>query len=245
MKGIIYEYYNSTTDMYYIGQTILRFSKRDWEHRHNKHTNSWFDNAYKKHPTQFTNKILVTIEQPSKELLIEELNKLEIYYIAHYKNNGKKLYNILEGGNSGWHNAPLSEKALQALKDGRQKAIQKKQENKLSEEEAKARHNTQSKKYNENNKEKYKEIYTNANQRRKEAKKQWYQEHKEEIAYKAKLRYEKNKETKKQYNRERYQNKKEEIREKRKLYYLEHAEEYRTRSRKWHFDHKIKLQESP
>ena len=56
-------------------------------------------------------------------------------------------------------------------------------------EEIKARHRIQSKLYSINNPEKYREIYTKANQRRKEAKRQWYLNNRERILAKQREKY--------------------------------------------------------
>ena len=189
MKGIIYEYYNHSTDMYYIGQTRVRFSKRDWEHRKGKGTNSYFDHAYHKHPEQFTSKILLELNLNNKELLIRTLNIMEITYIAHYKFLGRNLYNILKGGNLSFTETPPTANMLKALEEGRAKHNAVLRSNKYSPEEIRARHRIQSKNYAINNPEKYKEIYTNANKRRKEAKRQWYLANRERLLAKQKERY--------------------------------------------------------
>ena len=119
MKGIIYEYYNASTNMYYIGQTRDRLAKRDWSHRKGKGTNSYFDNAYHKYPEQFSLKILVEINLNSKELLIKTLNLLEITYIRHYKFLKRKLYNISKGGNLSLQGITPTPKMLKALEEGR------------------------------------------------------------------------------------------------------------------------------
>ena len=159
MKGIIYEYYNASTNMYYIGQTRDRLAKRDWSHRKGKGTNSYFDNAYHKHPEQFSLKTLVEINFNSKELLIKTLNLLEITYIRHYKFLKRKLYNISKGGNLSLQGITPTPKMLKALEEGRINNNNKLKANKFSKEEIKERHRVQSKMYTINNPEKYKEIY--------------------------------------------------------------------------------------
>ena len=77
----------------------MSLKKRDWGHRHNKRSKSHFDSAYQKNPEQFTFRVLVEINTKTKELLIKTLNVLEVAYISIYRNKGKALYNILNGGN--------------------------------------------------------------------------------------------------------------------------------------------------
>lgn len=114
---------------------------------------------------------------------------MEITYIAHYKFLGRNLYNILKGGNSGFSGVSPTAAMLKALTEGRNKhnAIQSK--NKFSLEERKTRHRIQSKTYILNNPEKYRETYTKANQRRKEAKRQWYLANRERILTKLREKY--------------------------------------------------------
>ena len=111
MKGIIYEYYNASTNMYYIGQTSIR----------------------------------------------------------HYKFLKRKLYNISKGGNLSLQGITPTPKMLKALEEGRINN-NKLKANKFSKEEIKERHRVQSKMYTINNPEKYKEIYTKSNAKRKEVK---------------------------------------------------------------------------
>lgn len=217
MKGYIYKYINIKTQMCYIGQTRNLLSKRDWEHRKGKGTHSYFDNAYRKYPKDFVLEILVEIDTTSKTHLVNALNNLEISYIALAKSNNEKLYNILPGGNNGWKNTPPTEKMLQALEEGRKLGILRQKENKFSEEEKRIRHNIQSKEYVKRNPEQYKKTYAEANNKRKEYKKKWYQEHKEELAKQYKLKYEANKEEMLQKRKEYYQKHREEIREKQNL----------------------------
>ncbi len=181
MKGIIYEYYNTASNMYYIGQTRRSLKKRDWEHRKRKCRNSYFERVYHKHPEQFTLKILKEINIEDKLEFINTLNKLEIEFISNYKAKNLSLYNILDGGNSGFKNISPTINMLKALEKGRNELNSKRKQNKFSEEEIKDRHNKQVKEYALNNPKKYKEIYTNANNRRKEEKRQWYLKNKERI----------------------------------------------------------------
>lgn len=188
MKGFIYEYYNSSTNMYYVGQTRVSLKRRDWGHLHNKSKKSHFDNAYQKRPEQFTFRPIVEINTKSKGLLVKVSNLLEESYISIYKNKGKLLYNILKGGNQGWRDTPPTTAMLQALAEGRNFGNTKRRANSFSKEEKARRHSERQKLYQENHPDKYKEIYTNANQRRKEAKREWYLKNKERLLLKLKER---------------------------------------------------------
>lgn len=188
MKGFIYEYYNSSTNMYYVGQTRMSLKRRDWGHKHNKSKKSYFDNAYQKHPEQFTLRPIVEINTKSKELLIKVLNILEESYISIYKSKGKSLYNILNGGNQGWSNVSPTTSMLKALEEGRNSSNSKRKALALSKEDKAGRHSESQKKYQENHPDKYKEIYTNANQRRKDAKREWYSKNKDRLLLKLRER---------------------------------------------------------
>lgn len=174
--------------MYYIGQTRVSLKRRDWGHKHNKSKKSYFDNAYQKHPEQFTLRAIVEINTKSKEILIKVLNILEESYISIYKNKGKSLYNILNGGNQGWSDVSPTTSMLQALKVGRDYNNTNRKANSFSKEEKAKRHSESQRKYQESHPDKYKEIYTNANQRRKEAKREWYLRNKERLLLKLRER---------------------------------------------------------
>lgn len=168
--------------MYYIGQTRDRFSKRDWSHRHaRKENRSWFDNHYTKHPEQFTHKILVTVESPSKELLVKTLNDLEISFISYYKSIGRKLFNILKGGNAGWVETEPTPKMLEALNKGRRAWNEIAKSNAMSKEEALKSHRESCERYKQNHPERYKQYYTQQNQKRAEYRKEWYQRNRDRI----------------------------------------------------------------
>lgn len=70
---------------------------------------------------------------------------------------------------------------LEALRLGREKHNRELQANKLSPEERAYRHNISTKKYALTHPEKYKEIITRANARRKEAKREWYLKNKDRL----------------------------------------------------------------
>ena len=172
--------------MYYIGQTRESLKRRDWGHKHNKISKSHFDRAYQKYPEQFTMKTLLEVNTKSKELLVKTLNIMEIAYISLYKSKNRCLYNILSGGNQGWRNTPLTQPMIDALNLGREIRNTAQSAKKFSPEERAKRHNESAKKYAKAHPEKYKEIYTKANQRRKEAKREWYLKNKERLYSKLK-----------------------------------------------------------
>lgn len=213
MQGIIYEYKNIKTNVFYIGQTRVSLKKRDWQHR-NSHTknNSYFDNVYRKHPEDFILSVLVTIDTEHKKHLINALNFLEVSYIALAKQNGKALYNILPGGNNSWRDVPPTENMLKALDNGRLLKNKRASQNKFSSEEVRIRHNKQSKEYTQRHPEQYKKTYTEANNKRKEYKRQWYQAHKEEMLAKCRLRYEQKKDEILANSKKYYQTDKQKIR---------------------------------
>ena len=102
--GYIYKFTCLVNSKIYIGQTIQEFNKRLIEHLSdaNRHrTNSALHSAIRKYGwDNFSKEIIKTIECDSKEELIEELNELEIYYIAKYDSLvGHNGYNISKGGN--------------------------------------------------------------------------------------------------------------------------------------------------
>lgn len=185
MKGYIYEYYNHVKDMYYIGQTRMYFSRRDWGHRNAKSKNhSWFDNAYTKHPEQFTNKILVTVICPTKKLLVSTLNELEIAFISHYKSIGRKMYNFLNGGNVGWQDTEPTENMRRALDEGREQWNSVQKANKKTSEELKKAHREACKRYELTHYDKYKDNYTKQNKKRAAQKHEWYLKNRERILLK-------------------------------------------------------------
>ena len=176
--------------MYYIGQTRVSLTKRDWEHRHNKNPKcSYFDNAYKKHPEDFTLKIIFEVNVNSKKLLVSILNIMEITYISMYKHRGRNLYNILKGGNVGWQDIVPTYKMIETLNAGRQKYNELQKQLAMSSEEKALSHKISDKKYRENNPEKYKKTYTEQNAKRKEYKKQWYLKNKDLCIERAREHY--------------------------------------------------------
>lgn len=167
--------------MYYIGQTRTTFAKRDWSHRKDNNTSSWFDNCYRKHPDQFSSKILVTVEAPTKKLLVETLNELEIAFIAQYKSYNRKLYNFLNGGNAGWVDKTPTVNMLKALDEGRTNANAERKANARTPEEKRIAHRAACKNYELTHPDKYKQNYTKQNRKGAARKREWYLKNRERI----------------------------------------------------------------
>lgn len=103
MEGIIY-CYTSPSGKKYIGQTLDEHSRR-WgfyaEHR-NYCNGGKIDNARKKYgPKNFKYEVLERISEPTKKLLIDKLNLLEIFYIKKY-DSYKNGYNSTPGGRNSY-----------------------------------------------------------------------------------------------------------------------------------------------
>ena len=102
MDGIIYKY-TSPSGKNYIGQTIQGELRKD-QHRRNAHNKNYsgyflpFYCAIRKYGfDSLEYEVLITICKDGELELIEELNKLEIYYIGKY-NSVDFGYNISLGG---------------------------------------------------------------------------------------------------------------------------------------------------
>lgn len=98
IKGIIYKY-TSPSDKVYIGQTVdERTRRKKFLNTNISYAGLKIDNARKKYgPLNFKYEVLETISNNNLDSLIEELNKLEIYYIGLY-NSFKNGYNMSIGG---------------------------------------------------------------------------------------------------------------------------------------------------
>lgn len=105
INGIVYSY-KSPSNKYYIGRTI-HANKRKYLHK-------WyaknglpkdihaFQRAIRKYGFEnFDYSILYTYSSDDKEDVLNHINEKEIYYIAKYKEEGKKLYNLSIGGEGG------------------------------------------------------------------------------------------------------------------------------------------------
>lgn len=156
MKGIIYEYYNSISNRYYIGQTAWSLKKRHSSHLHSKGRTSWFDNSLRKHPEQFVSRVLYEVEASTKESLRILLNELEASTISKYIEEEKQLYNLAPGG-------------IGYIKFGT-----------LSPEEKREHQRLATAKWRANHPEENLEAYRIQNLKRKEYQAQWQKDHREQ-----------------------------------------------------------------
>lgn len=134
MKGIIYKY-TSPSGKSYIGQTVKE-NKRKAQHKRSAFNemdaayNAPFHKAIRKYGwDSFKYEILYTIIDDNEELVRDELNKREIYYIGKY-NTLEKGYNCTIGGsghkseNSGSNkNRKLSKEHREKLKNSVMKKV--------------------------------------------------------------------------------------------------------------------------
>lgn len=105
MVGYIYKITNKVNGKIYIGQTIKTIRARWNQHKRNakysldhKEYDHYFARAILKYgPDNFIVETLEIIELETEELLKDELNRLEIHYIAQY-DSMKKGYNSNPGG---------------------------------------------------------------------------------------------------------------------------------------------------
>lgn len=119
---IIYMATNRVNGKSYVGQTILSLGQRRSQHISASLTckdNLYFHNTIRKHgPDNFDWEILHECDN------IEDLNKLEIYYIGLYDtyNNG---YNLTLGGNNGLGYKPTAEtlKRMSEAQSGKNNAM--------------------------------------------------------------------------------------------------------------------------
>lgn len=98
MKGYIYKFTNLINNKIYIGQTRQKLNNRYKQHLKAK-DNYPIHAAIRKYGIEnFSFTTIEIIEADSKELLIDELNKLEINYIKEYNSLVPFGYNIEKGG---------------------------------------------------------------------------------------------------------------------------------------------------
>lgn len=115
MKGYIYKFENKENHKTYIGQTIRKIKIRYNEHL--RASEKELDNfpihkAIRKYGiNSFIFEIIEEVEFNNKDILINKLNKLEIYYIEKYNSLVPNGYNILSGGNN-FCNPHISQKDL-------------------------------------------------------------------------------------------------------------------------------------
>lgn len=102
MIGIVYLYI-SPSNKSYVGQTYDEKNRRKLFFSKRSYGGQKIDRAREKYgPENFEYRVLFKIETDDSELLMEELNNKEDFYIKEYDsiNNG---YNILKGGRSAYH----------------------------------------------------------------------------------------------------------------------------------------------
>lgn len=122
MIGIIYKY-TSPSNKCYIGQT---YNEKERRQKFNNIKNAYggikIDNARRKYgPENFTYEILYTIETDDKELLMDELNAMEEYYIEKFDSIDSG-YNILRGGSS-YHDFVYTKEIKEKIGNASSKAI--------------------------------------------------------------------------------------------------------------------------
>lgn len=122
MIGIIYKY-TSPSNKCYIGQT---YNEKERRQKFNNIKNAYggikIDNARRKYgPENFTYEILYTIETDDKELLMDELNAMEEYYIEKFDSIDSG-YNILKGGSS-YHDFVYTKEIKEKIGNASSKAI--------------------------------------------------------------------------------------------------------------------------
>jgi len=122
MIGIVYKYV-SPTNKPYIGQTYNEKERRQKFNNVNvAYGGTKIDNARRKYgPENFKYEVLYTIETDDKEVLMDELNAMEEYYIDKFDSieNG---YNILRGG-SCYHEYIYTKEVKEKIGNAAAKAI--------------------------------------------------------------------------------------------------------------------------
>ena len=105
MIGYIYIITNLTNNMQYVGQTIHTIQQRFSGHKSSakcKDDNTYLHKAMNKYGVEnFEIKEITSVEMGTLEELLEELNFLEIYYIAEYNTLSPNGYNLTKGGSEG------------------------------------------------------------------------------------------------------------------------------------------------
>lgn len=125
MKGIIYKY-TSPSGKSYIGQTVKE-NKRKAQHKRSafNETDAAYDTPFHKAIRKygwdsFKYEVLYTIIDSNEELVREELNKREVYYIGKY-NTFEKGYNCNIGGSGNKPENPGSNKNRKLSKEHKEK----------------------------------------------------------------------------------------------------------------------------
>lgn len=119
MIGYIYCHI-SPSGKRYIGQTCSSLDKR-WNNGYGYRNCPIFYSAIKKYGWEnISHEVLETVEEENKEILIDELNKREAYWIGKYNTISPNGYNIESGGNgSGKRSAESLKKQSQTKLGGR------------------------------------------------------------------------------------------------------------------------------
>lgn len=103
-EGYIYKIWNDVNDKIYIGQTIVSVRERWNCHKHQAiymEDNMVLYRAMRKYGVNlFHIDIVQTITKNNKELLIDEVNKMESYYIEKFNSIRPNGYNVAAGGES-------------------------------------------------------------------------------------------------------------------------------------------------
>lgn len=125
MKGVIYKY-TSPSGKSYIGQTVKE-NKRKAQHKRSafNETDAAYDTPFHKAIRKygwdsFKYEVLYTIIDSNEELVREELNKREVYYIGKY-NTFEKGYNCNIGGSGNKPENPGSNKNRKLSKEHKEK----------------------------------------------------------------------------------------------------------------------------
>lgn len=120
-KGYIYRHWivnEKGVEKSYIGQTSMEIDKR-WENGRGYLKNSQdskFARAIKKYGWEnFHHEIIEVVYMPTKQLLLEELDKKEVFNISKY-NSFYNGYNSTTGGLNGLHNEETKKRISESLK---------------------------------------------------------------------------------------------------------------------------------
>lgn len=116
--GCIYKVTNITNSKSYIGQTVQKVARRWAVHCHpSNNSNSAINKAILKHGKgNFEIEVVTEISKHLKSDLIEELNRLEKYWILTENSMIPNGYNILSGGKNREVPDWMKEKISKALK---------------------------------------------------------------------------------------------------------------------------------
>ncbi len=120
-NGIIYKAENKINGKVYIGKTIksLRKRKRDHIGHAKRGYTYYFHNALKKHGEKNFKWIILAKADSEKQL-----NQLEKFYIAHYREIGE-IYNLTDGGDgsSGFNHSEKTKKKMSKSQKGNKNSL--------------------------------------------------------------------------------------------------------------------------